>query len=153
MKEFLYSAIFERIVEKSRWKSEGELAKALGISANTWTSYKKGASSFGLHEVPRICDVLGVSPHWLLFGDEGVADDLRSKISALVEDVYAGAQVRLPPRSAEEATDRHYLALQKHLVDPADREEVELRLRLLRKELLKEIMEAASEPGSGKQSA
>lgn len=66
---FSYDDVFARIMSKNRWATERDLATALGVSPNTWTSYKKGKSSFGLNDIARICDVLGVDSEWLLFGD------------------------------------------------------------------------------------
>lgn len=66
---FSYDAVFARILSKNRWPTERELANALGVSPNTWTSYKRGKSSFGLNDITKICDVLGVDSDWLLFGE------------------------------------------------------------------------------------
>lgn len=153
MAEFSYDAIIERILSKNRWGSEGALAAAFGIAPNTWTAYKKGVRSFGLHEVAKICDLLDVSPHWLLFGTEAAKSDLRELVEALVRELHRETGVSLPEPSAEQ-TVAHYLAkLTSQLVDPDDREEVDLRLRLLRKEVAKDLSEARSTPGSGKRSA
>lgn len=153
MVEFSYEAIIDRILSKNRWGSEGALAAELGVSPNTWTAYKKGTRSFGLHEVAKICDVLQVSPHWLLFGTDGIESGLRERIEKIVRELHLEAKVYLPDRAAEQAIERHYTALVKQLVNPSDREEVDLRLRLLRKEVSKEISEARRSPGSGKRSA
>ncbi len=69
MSDFSYRDVVKRIMEKNRWKTERELAEHLGISPNTWTAYKKGDQSFGLHAIAKICDILEVEPLWLLFGD------------------------------------------------------------------------------------
>lgn len=66
---FSYDEVFARILSKNRWATERELAQALGVSPNTWTAYKKGKSSFGLNDIAKICDVLGVDSDWLLFGE------------------------------------------------------------------------------------
>lgn len=153
MVEFSYEAVIERILSKNRWGSEGALAAELGIAPNTWTAYKKGVRSFGLHEVAKICDTLGVSPHWLLFGTEGLESDLRARVEKLVRELHNEAKVYLPDRAAEIVVDRHYTTLLKQIVDPDDREEIDLRLRLLGKEIFKEIAEARVMPGSGKRSA
>lgn len=153
MVEFSYDAVIERILSRNRWGSEGALAAELGIAPNTWTAYKKGVRSFGLHEVTKICDKLGVSPHWLLFGTEGAENDLRAQVEKLVRELHRDAKIYLPERAEEQAIDRFYHSLQKQIVDPGDREEIELRLRLLRKEISKEIAEAQVHPGSGKRSA
>ncbi|KQZ55307.1 transcriptional regulator [Rhizobium sp. Root149] len=65
--------------------SEGEFAGRLGISPNTWTAYKKGRQSFGLHEITKICDELEIDPSWLLFGQPTEADSLtHSEMAELV---------------------------------------------------------------------
>lgn len=153
MVEFSYNAIIERILGKNRWGNEAALAVKLGISPNTWTAYKKGVRSFGLHEITRICDILQVSPHWLLFGTDGVESGLRERVEKIVRELHLEAKVFLPERAAEQSVERHYTSLVKQLVDPGDREEIDLRLRLLRKEISKEISEARMAPGSGKRLA
>lgn len=153
MAEFSYDAVIERILSKNRWGSEGALAAELGLSPNTWTAYKKGVRSFGLHEIASICDKLGVTPHWLLFGTDGLESDLRARVEKLVREIHAEAEIYLPERAVEIVVDKHYTALLKQIVDPDDREEIDLRLRLLRKEISKEVAEARGMPGSGKRSA
>ncbi|WP_429813646.1 helix-turn-helix domain-containing protein [Ensifer sp. B1-9] len=153
MAEFSYDAIIERILSKNRWGNEGALATALGIAPNTWTAYKKGVRSFGLHEVAKICDTLDVSPHWLLFGTEGERSDLRERVELLLREVHEEAGISLPAASMEQTVVRYYAGLVDQIVDPDDREEIDLRLKLLRKEVAKDISEARAEPGSGKRSA
>ncbi|MEY9717893.1 transcriptional regulator with XRE-family HTH domain [Sinorhizobium fredii] len=153
MIEFSYEAIIERILSKNRWGSEGALATELGIAPNTWTAYKKGVRSFGLHEVAKICDILEVTPHWLLFGTEGLESDLRGRVEKLIRELHDEAKIYLPDRAVAIVVDRHYTALLSQIVEPDDREEIDLRLRLLRKEISKEIAEARVTPGSGKRSA
>lgn len=85
--DFSHADIIARILSKNPWKTEGLLASALGISPNTWTAYKKNSSSFGLLDIPKICDVLGVTPRWLLFGDSGDA-----VISGEIGGLSEGAQ-------------------------------------------------------------
>lgn len=150
MVEFSYQAVIDRILSKNRWGTEGALAAELGLAPNTWTAYKKGVRSFGLHEIARICDILGVTPHWLLFGTEGLESDLRARVETLVRELHNEAKIYLPDRAVEIVVDRHYTAMLKQIVDPDDREEIDLRLRLLRKEISKEIAEARVMPGSGK---
>lgn len=70
MTDFVYSDVIDRILSKNRWGNEARLAEALGISPNTWTAYKRGARSFGLNDVARICDLLNVSSRWLLYGED-----------------------------------------------------------------------------------
>lgn len=69
MLDFSYEDVIRRILDKNPWKTEGMLAEKLGIAPNTWTAYKRGKRSFGLHEIANICDLLDVDPFWLLFGD------------------------------------------------------------------------------------
>lgn len=153
MIEFSYDAIIERILSKNRWGNEGALATELGIAPNTWTAYKKGVRSFGLHEVAKICDVLGVSPHWLLFGTEGAQTHLRERVEMIVTELHALEGLSLPAKSVELTVDRYYAGLLTQLVDTDDHEEIDLRLRLLRKEIAKDIAEARAAPGLGKRSA
>lgn len=153
MADFSYDAIIERILSKNRWGNEGALATALGIAPNTWTAYKKGVRSFGLHEVAKICDTLGVSPHWLLFGTEVAKADLRERVERLLRELHEQAGISLPATSMEQAVARHYAGLLDQLVDTNDREEIDLRLRLMRKEVAKDLSEAREAPGSGKRSA
>ncbi len=153
MVEFSYDAIIDRILSKNRWGNEGALASALGIAPNTWTAYKKGVRSFGLHEVAKICDLLEVSPHWLLFGTESASNGVRGRVEALLLELHTEAKVSMSATAMERTVDRYYAALKAQLIDPNDHDELELRLRLLRKEVAKDIANAQAEPGSGKRSA
>ncbi len=154
MSEFSYSAIIERILSKNRWGSEGALAERLGISANTWTAYKQAKRSFGLHEVAKICDELGVTPRWLLFGEEGEASStLRTKIRALLVLVGDANEIRFPPVTLDNEAARLEQELLAQIIDPDDPEELGMRLKLLQKSLMKDSKEAVAAPGTGKRSA
>ncbi len=81
-RDFDYSGVISRLLTLKGAESEGEFAGRLGISPNTWTSYKRGKQSFGLHEITKICDTLKVDPLWLLFGDDDSRQiDLTSAIT------------------------------------------------------------------------
>lgn len=41
-------------------KSQGEIAKLMGISKNTMSSRMKGRSSFTLEEVEKLCEILKI---------------------------------------------------------------------------------------------
>lgn len=134
--------------------NRGGLAAALGISPNTLTAWKRGRSSFGVHEIPKICDVLGVEAHWLLFGEElpqeaSLLDDVRS----IVEDVHRRAKVHLSETGLQTTASAYFAALNAEIVSANDTEEVGMRLHLLRKRIEKDLAQAVDEPGSGKQSA
>lgn len=75
---FDYEGVIGRLLSIKGDVSEGEFAGRLGISPNTWTAYKKGRQSFGLHEITKICDELGVEPSWLMFGESNQTGALQS---------------------------------------------------------------------------
>jgi transcriptional regulator with XRE-family HTH domain len=146
--DFDYGKVIERILEKNRWGTEGALAKALGVVPNTWTSYKNGKQSFGLHEIARICDVLQVDPRWLLFGDEPQKPSLMEKIEEIVREAFGEKEI--DEEVALELTRRSLAKIIDQLVSTDDDEEVELRLRLLRKELKSEVSLITSRASSRK---
>lgn len=154
MTNFDYDAVFRRILSKNRWGSEASLAKALGVTANTWTAYKKGKSSFGLHEVTKICDILDVVPRWLLFGETAAGKpSLYDQVENLVIEAHAANSIKLPSAGLAAAAAQYLDALERDLLSPEDEEEIELRLRLLQKRIQKDIEQARAEPGTGKLSA
>ncbi len=152
--EFNYDEVMARILSKNRWGNEGNLAKALGVSPNTWTAYKQGKTSFGLHDIAKICDVLGVTPQWLLMGDEGLRPiSLLDRVRAIVFRAHEVSPIRLSKEALEQTSIDHFNALKSVIVDPNDDEEIELRLRLLGKQMQNEISVAIREPGTGKREA
>ncbi|WP_165909426.1 helix-turn-helix domain-containing protein [Shinella sp. JR1-6] len=154
MTDFDYERVVERVLSRNRWGTEGDLAAALGISPNTLTAWKKGRSSFGVHEIPKICDVLGVEAHWLLFGDEPRQEaSLLNEVQSIVENVHKMAKVHLSKAGLERTARTYFAALNAEIVSANDTEEVGMRLHLLRKRIEKDLANAAAEPGSGKQSA
>lgn len=154
MIDFDYDRVFERVLSRNRWGTERDLAAALGISPNTLTAWKQGRSSFGVHEIPKICDVLGVTAHWLLFGEELRQEaSLLDEVRSIVEDAHKMAKVHLSAIGLERATNIYFSALNAEIVSANDTEEVGMRLHLLRKRIEKDLANAAAEPGSGKQSA
>lgn len=69
VQNYSYDQVVARLLSlKDGDEKEGDFAQRIGISPGTLTSYKKGKGSFGLHEITKICDVLKIDPHWLLFG-------------------------------------------------------------------------------------
>lgn len=130
------------------------MAKELGVAPNTWTAYKRGKSSFGLHEIAKICDALQVSPRWLLLGEDAAGKpSLYDRVEKLVSEVYAKASVSLPSVSLAATAARHASTLEAAVLSATDEEEIDLRLKLLEKEIQKELREARADPGTGKRSA
>lgn len=157
-------------MSRNRWGSEAELAKELGISPNTWTAYKRGQRSFGLNEIAKICDLLEVSPQWLLFGAEQkepdaprsitpdvrrsqVDEKLMDELRIIVETAHKDADIRLNSSGIIRETTALYNDLQKRTDDVSDREEVEAVIRQLKVRLKRRLIEAKVSPGSGKRSA
>lgn len=93
--DFDYSGVMSRLLSlKRNDETEGDFARRLGVSPNTFTNYKKGQNSFGLHEVTKICDETEADPHWLLFGvpASGVAE-----VSTLIEKGWIDSErINLP---------------------------------------------------------
>ncbi|WP_244618155.1 LexA family transcriptional regulator [Rhizobium sp. RU35A] len=100
---FDYEGVISRLLTLKGEASEGDFAAKLGISPNTWTAYKKGRQSFGLHEVAKICDVLGVEPQWLLFGGQAASQAL--------PDLAATDLVRLPRFNARASAGNGLIAV------------------------------------------
>ncbi|CAK7257507.1 MULTISPECIES: helix-turn-helix transcriptional regulator [unclassified Shinella] len=154
MGTFDYDAVFRRILSKNSWGTEGELAKKLGVAPNTWTAYKKGKTSFGLHEIAKICDTLGVAPRWLLLGeDEKGQASLYDRVERIVLEEHLAAKIKLPATALAKTASYYLAGLEERLISKDDCEEVDLRLRLLHKEVRIAIENARSEPGKGKHSA
>lgn len=99
-RDFDYATVVARLLGLKGAETESEFAARLGISPNTWTAYKKGKQSFGLHEITKICGILAVDPSWLLFGD-GEERDV-----GFLAEVGAGDVVRLPRFDARASAGR-----------------------------------------------
>ena len=170
MEDFAYDEVIQRILSKNRWGNEAELAKRLGISPNTWTAYKRGQRSFGLNEIAKICDMLEVSPQWLLFGAEQYATGVQSsaapdfqrpqvdeklmdELRFVVEKVHKETNIHLSSSAVIRETTALYNDVQKQTEDMSDREEIEAVIRQLQIRLKRRLTEAKINPGSGKRSA
>lgn len=100
---FAYEDVVSRLLSLKGEGSEGDFAARLGISPNTWTAYKRGKQSFGLHEIAKICDELGVAPEWLLFGERHQPP--------VVPDMTSGGFVRLPQFDVRASAGRGLVAV------------------------------------------
>jgi phage repressor protein C with HTH and peptisase S24 domain len=100
---FDYESVVSRLLSLKGEGNEGEFAARLGISPNTWTAYKKGRQSFGLHEITKICDELGVDPQWLLFGDQQEAQVLPA--------ISSGELVHMPRYDVRASAGRGLIAI------------------------------------------
>jgi phage repressor protein C with HTH and peptisase S24 domain len=98
--QFDYEGVISRLLQLKGTESEGDFAGRLGISPNTWTAYKKGKQSFGLHQIAEICDTLSIDPLWLLFGDSGTSG--QSDLPVVTNDNV----VRLPRFDARASAGR-----------------------------------------------
>ena len=73
-----YKAFGRRIREKRKelHLSQEALAVAIGLSASFMGHIERGTRIASIETLVRICNVLHVSPNYLLFGNEETSDDL-----------------------------------------------------------------------------
>ena len=164
-KVFSYEALIDRIISKNAWKNERELASRLGISPNTWTAYKRGERSFGLHDIANICDILGVSHEWLLFGaetldepkrldaEEGNDFDLILELGKIVSRTYEAADIRLSGTAKLDEINSLHKELLNTVRDINQITIVKAVLPELEKRLQNRLAQAKLEPGTGKHAA
>jgi len=80
-----------------RW-TQTQLAKELGVSTETLRKWITGETAPNRARVGRICQVLGVTPEWVVHGMSHPPDNIPSQIGAVegIDDVNALQMVLVP---------------------------------------------------------
>lgn len=143
-----------------------EIAAKIGVSKSTLASYERGESEPSASALAAYRDFFDVNVSWLLF-DEGemflekesrapkdtVDIVLLQKLGDVVQTTFMEVKQTPPSRAITMEAGQLYNELLAMVTDIRDDEVVEAMIPVLRSRLKTRLLQAASEPGTGKRSA
>lgn len=148
-------------------------AERVGVPLNSLAHYERGDRTPDADVLAAYRQRLGVSVDWLISemgepflqerdedesylydNSDGMIDpDVMIDITDCIDAVHAEAGAKLPRRATMSLAIEAYNAMVVDGLDLSDGKEIDARIYLLRKKLMRSLKAAEKEPGTGKRSA